>query len=249
MNILAQMHLDLTERLGGAIIYAVGDVHGMSYLLGDMIARVESDAANHGRPALVIFLGDVVNRGPATREVIDRLMAGPRRRGDRWIVLRGNHEQSFLDAFLDNAAFGRFLRKGGVQTALSYDVKRRDMSRVALQACVPQEHLDFLNSTPLSCRVGELLFVHAGVERGKPLDDQDAETLMNIREPFLSSPHGLPYLIVHGHVPSGGSPVVTSGRICVDTGAVTTGVLSAAIFDGGGPARFLQARSALKRSA
>ena len=123
------------------------------------------------------------------------------------------------------------------------------MSRAAARAWLPQMHLDFMRDMPLSRRIGELLFVHARVERGRPFEEQDPKTLMNIREPFLSSPHGLPYLIVHGHVPSAGRPVIAQGLICLDTGAVMTGVLTAAIFDGGEPMRFLQARSALKRSA
>jgi serine/threonine protein phosphatase 1 len=242
------LHLDFTGSLDNAIIYAVGDIHGMSRLLDDLIAGIEVDAANLNRPALVIFLGDVVNRGPASREVVERLIAGPRRLGDRWLVLRGNHEQAFIDAFRDGASFNRFLRKGGVQTMLSYGLKRRDMTLGAMRAHVPREHLIFLNSLPLTCRIGELLFVHAGVERGKALEDQAPESLMNIREPFLGSRHDLPFTIVHGHVPSAGLPVITDGRICVDTGAVTTGILTAAVFRDDRPVRFMRARAEEERS-
>jgi serine/threonine protein phosphatase 1 len=243
------LHLDFTDSLDNAIVYAVGDIHGMSRLLDDLISGIEVDAANHGRPALVIFLGDVVNRGPASREVVERLLAGPRRLGDRWIVLRGNHEQAFIDALRDEASFNRFLRKGGIQTMLSYGLKRKDMTLGAMRAHVPREHLIFLNSLPLTCRIGELLFVHAGVERGKALEDQAPESLMNIREPFLSSRHDLPFTIVHGHVPSAGLPVLADGRICIDTGAVTTGVLTAAVFQDDRPPRFMRAHVEVKRSA
>jgi serine/threonine protein phosphatase 1 len=87
-----------TGASGEPLVYAVGDVHGMNDLLGSLLAAIEADATEQGLPATIVFLGDVVNRGAQTRQVLDRLVAGPTRAGDRWIALRGNHEQLMLDA-------------------------------------------------------------------------------------------------------------------------------------------------------
>jgi serine/threonine protein phosphatase 1 len=240
---MAPAHVDLTAIRGASIVYAVGDVHGRDDLLARLVRDIEYDASRLGRPALAIFLGDIVNRGPGARQVVETLIAGPRRRGDFWCCLRGNHEQALLDALESDAAFAKFLQKGGAPTAQSYGVRRRDLRRDALRSAIPESHLAFLRALPLTCRVGDRLFVHAGLARGVPLERQSAHTLMNIREPFLSAPHGFPFTVVHGHTPSNGRPVVADGRICVDTGAVLTGVLTAAAFDDDGPgARFLQAR-------
>ncbi len=242
-------HVDLTAFAEGSIVYAVGDVHGMADLLDEIVAAIEMDAARHDKPATVIFLGDVVNRGLQTSTVLERLTSAPRRDGDRWLTLRGNHEQSFIEAFRGNSEFARFLKKGGAETLMSYGVRRKDLNLAALRASVPKTHREFLESLPHTFIIGNLLFVHAGVRPGRSLAHQTAETLLNIREPFLISPHGLPYTIVHGHVPSDGKPVVKPGRICVDTGAVITGILTAAAFDGSENVRFIRVVASAKSGA
>jgi serine/threonine protein phosphatase 1 len=233
------LHLH-ADRKDLSLVYAIGDVHGMADLLDALIACIEADAQEAGRPATLVFLGDLINRGPGSRRVIERIMAGPRRPGDRWITLRGNHEQALLDGLQDSAAFQRFLAKGGVQTLRSYGLVGSRMSLESARAALPREHVDFLAHLPLTYRRGGWLFVHAGVEPGTPVEEQTPEKLMTIRKRFQSGAAQLPFTVVHGHVPSRGKPVVAPGRIGVDTGAVTTGVLTAVALEKKRKPRFLR---------
>ena len=112
------------------LLYAVGDIHGMRGKLDRLLEVIEADAEIVARDAVVVFLGDLINRGPASRQVLERLIAGPRRAGDRWITLRGNHDQLFIDAIggRSEAAFEQLLRKGGLETLASYGVRKKDVS-------------------------------------------------------------------------------------------------------------------------
>jgi serine/threonine protein phosphatase 1 len=220
---------DASEAGQGSLLYAIGDVHGMNDLLVRLLAAIEADAAERGLPATVVFLGDVVNRGAQTRQVLDRLVAGPARVDDRWIVLRGNHEQMMLDALLADrqVTFRRWLKIGGAQTLASYGCTRKKVTPDCARQLVDPGHVKFLAALPLMHVVGDYLFVHAGVEPGVPLEQQDATTLMTIRGRFLRKPHGLPFTVVHGHTPTDGQPRLGPGRIGVDTGAYFTGILTA----------------------
>jgi serine/threonine protein phosphatase 1 len=222
---------DSVERPGDceALVYGIGDVHGMNDLLASLLTAIEADAATRGLPATVVFLGDVVNRGAQTRQVLDRLIAGPTRPGDRWIVLRGNHEQMMLDALTagDLGNFRRWLRMGGEQTLASYGCARKKATLDRARELVDPSHVRFLTELPLMHIAGDYLFVHAGVEPGVPLQRQDATKLLSIRGRFLKRPHGLPFTVVHGHTPTDGRPRLGPGRIGVDTGAYFTGILTA----------------------
>jgi serine/threonine protein phosphatase 1 len=211
------------------LVYGVGDVHGMNDLLVSLLAAIEADADARGLPATLVFLGDVVNRGTQTRQVLDRLMAGPTRRGDQWIVLRGNHEQMMLDALTVNSPglFQRWLKMGGEQTVASYGCARKRVTPDRVRDLIDPDHVSFLSELPLMHIAGNYLFVHAGVEPGVPLQGQGADTLLTIRRRFLKKPHGLPFTVVHGHTPTDGRPLLGPGRIGVDTGAYFTGILTA----------------------
>ena len=237
---------DLDEPL----VYGVGDVHGMSDLLSHLLNEIEADAASYGRPATVVFLGDVVNRGSKTKQVLDRLVAGPTRPGDRWIVLRGNHEQLMIDALMadDSAIFQRWLKMGGLQTLMSYGATSKRASRAHARELIDPAHLNFLTGLPLTHIAGGYLFVHAGVEPGVPLHRQDADRLMTIRKRFLKAPHGLPFTVIHGHTPTDGKPRLGIGRIGVDTGAYFTGILTAVAIEPTQPGRrFLQVSASRTR--
>ncbi len=223
-----------------SLLYAIGDIHGMADLMDALIASIETDSQEAGLPATLVFLGDAINRGPASRRVIERLMAGPRRAGDCWIVLRGNHEQILLEGLQDRATFQKFLAKGGVETLRSYGLAGNHMSMESARTAIPPDHLSFIAGLPLTYQRGNYLFVHAGVEPGKPVEAQAPEKLMTIRKPFLSGAARLPFTVVHGHVPSRGAPVVGRGRIGVDTGAVTTGILTAVAIEKKRKPRFLR---------
>jgi serine/threonine protein phosphatase 1 len=224
------------------LIYAVGDVHGMGDLLSSLLFEIEADSSARNLPATVVFLGDVVNRGAKTRQVLDLLVAGPTRPGDRWIVLRGNHEQAMLDALTagKESTFQRWLKMGGMQTLASYGATRKQATLDRARELVDPAHLRFLEELPLMHVSGDYLFVHAGVEPGVPLQKQSAAKLLTIRGRFLKKPHGLPFTVIHGHTPTDGRPRLGPGRIGVDTGAYFTGILTAvAIEPNDGKRRFL----------
>jgi serine/threonine protein phosphatase 1 len=221
--------------------YGIGDIHGMRSELDRLLQQIEADADGMARPATIVFLGDLVNRGPSSRQVIERLIEGPRREGDRWITLRGNHDQLFLDALAgkSESAFEQFMRKGGAQTLASYGLRKKEASLARARRAVPSAHISFLESLPFSYASGRYLFVHAGVDPDRPLDGQSEKAMMTIREPFLRKAHRLPVTVVHGHVPCAKGPVVAPGRIGVDTGAHATGRLTAVALCDHEPERFL----------
>ena len=236
------------ECLGPA--YAVGDIHGMCTLLNRLIAKIEDDSKDDAN-ALVIFLGDLVNRGPQSRQVVERLIEGPRHPGQRWIVLRGNHDQFMIDALGERSAsaFETWMSKGGIQTLESYGVDRADISLRRARRAVPAFHIAFLDSLPCAYARGAHVFVHAGVDPGVPLLRQSPDTLLNVRETFHRAAHRLPYTVVHGHVPTPSGPLVAPGRIDVDTGAHLTGVLTAVAIRPSIPLHFISARGASARGA
>ncbi len=139
------------------IVYAVGDIHGMDDLLARMLAAIAADMPDETTPYTIVFLGDAVNRGPQTRQVLQRLIAGPTHAASRWIVLRGNHEQAMLDALTraDEDGFRRWLRRGGLRTLASYGGTQKDTSPSRARALVGEDHLDFLASLPLTHVAGD----------------------------------------------------------------------------------------------
>lgn len=223
-------------------IYAVGDIHGHLDKLKGAIARIEDDG---GPEARVIFLGDMIDRGPDSAGVIEHLRHGVAT-GRNWTVLLGNHDQMLLQ-FLDSGDIHHPRTKspeshwlmdkiGGLTTLASYGIDVRgdrpveDLRADAL-AHVPQGHRDFLASLPRYVVEGDLLFAHAGIEPGLPLDQQDPDTFCWIRDPFTrySAPH--PWLIVHGHVHLD-APTHFGNRIDLDGGAGYGRPLAAAALEG-----------------
>ena len=225
----------------GIRVYAVGDIHGRADLLRKLLGLIEADNARQA-PAEVwlIFLGDYVDRGPASREVIDILMQHPPF-ADKVIRLRGNHEDAMLN-FLEDPARGRiWLDWGGMATLMSYGVrvpsdmppdKRFDHMSRRLRELLPAEHKDFLEGMPFEETVGDYLFVHAGVNPQVPLDRQDPFDLTTIRSPFLEWGRPLGKMVVHGHTISTEGPEFLSWRIGIDTGAYATGRLTALVLEG-----------------
>ncbi|MBO9709898.1 MAG: serine/threonine protein phosphatase [Caulobacter sp.] len=233
----------------GRLIYAIGDVHGHLALLDALLDTIAADAAGRtaSGPPVLVLVGDYIDRGPQSREVIDRLMALEARAAERGEFeprfLLGNHEQTML-AFLDGPEGGpAWADFGGGATLASYGVPpppgRGDAAAWAdvqarFKAAVPPGHVAFLRRLELSARYGDYLFVHAGVRPGVPLDRQDPEDLVWIRGDFLNTAHRLGVVVVHGHTPAE-APFLGADRINIDTGAYATGVLTAVRLDGGPP--------------
>jgi serine/threonine protein phosphatase 1 len=223
----------------GQRIYAVGDIHGRFDLLEGLLNRIqEDDSLRGGQPGELIFLGDLIDRGPDSAKVVDRLMAlRDERPGTRFLL--GNHEEVFLSALEGDAKGLRFLiRIGGIETILSYGIAREtyaaaDYDELArlLVAAVPASHRLFLESFEDLIIAGDYVFVHAGIRPGVDLDEQRPSDLRWIREEFLQASAPLEKVVVHGHTIFD-EVVELPHRIGLDTGAHRSGMLSAMGFEG-----------------
>lgn len=225
----------------GQVVYAIGDIHGRSDLLTELLALIENDAAGAGPAAnTLIFLGDYVDRGPDSRGVIE-LLSTNLPPGLATHFLKGNHEQFLLDFLDDPSWLDGWLRNGGEQTWRSYGVDIDGLQdrrappaawREAFLEALPAAHLRFLTTLELKCVVGDYVFVHAGLRPGVPLDRQVPDDLLWIRYEFLDSEESFGKIVVHGHTPER-TPVVRPNRIGIDTGAVFSGSLTALRLENG----------------
>lgn len=225
----------------GQLVYAVGDVHGRFDLLQTLLDQVAADAA--GRPHLLIFSGDYVDRGPDSALVLERLIGLRQQLGPSLLLLKGNHEQAFL-RFLDEPASGGawIERFGGAPTLLSYGVAPPEpgapvralaAARDAVLANMPASHLRLLQDLDLMIVLGDYAFVHAGVCVHASLAEQTEDDLLWARDDFLAAQRRFEKVIVHGHTWESDRPELLSHRIGLDTGAYETGVLTAVRIDNG----------------
>ncbi len=222
----------------GQRVYAVGDVHGCLDRLVAMHVAIAEDL--HARPtgnAVLIHLGDYVDRGPDTAGVVALLAGGRVPTAIHSVVnLMGNHEEMLLSALATRSreAAGLWLMNGGAASLKSWDIPGSDLEGPdgpgSWGARIPEAHLAFLRGLGLMHRLGGYVFVHAGLCPGVPLARQSRHDLLWIREPFLSSPERFEAVVVHGHTPTA-KPVMRANRIGIDTGAVMGGVLTCAVLE------------------
>ncbi|NCM98045.1 MAG: serine/threonine protein phosphatase [Rhodobacterales bacterium] len=222
--------------------YAIGDIHGHLARLHAAHALITADQARHG-PAPIVHVGDLVDRGPDSRGVIDYLRAGITA-GENWVVLKGNHDRMFALYLRDDAARDPGLRAdvgwlhprlGGGATLASYGVANaadRPLASVfaEAQAAVPASHRAFLEALPTSYRRGTSIFVHAGIRPGIALEAQTETDLVWIREPFLTDPRDHGALIVHGHTALDAATHY-GNRLNLDSGVAYGGPLSAVVIE------------------
>ena len=215
----------------GRRVYAIGDVHGDLVKLQAMHAAIAADLA--ARPVaapLLVHLGDLIDWGPDSAGVVALLAAGPPVAGVPTVNLAGDHEQMLLDALDgDGAAATDWLHSGGEAALASWGMAA-DTPRAEWAGRLPPAHLAFLRGLALRHRVGGYLFVHAGLRPGVKIAEQTRQDMHYIREPFLSTDRGFGVVVVHGHT-VGGTPVVRSNRVGVDTGAGLGGKLSCAVLE------------------
>ncbi|MGF1453926.1 MAG: metallophosphoesterase family protein [Alphaproteobacteria bacterium] len=234
----------------GERIYAVGDIHGRVDLLSRLMWGIEADMRSFtGERMRLVFLGDYVDRGPKSRETLDKLLEIKDRYEHATFIL-GNHEEAMLNFLQDPKGGDVWLDFGGLETLDSYGVAppnprssplALESARDALQGAVPEAHIEFLEELEVSATYGDYFFVHAGVRPGIALESQDRNDLLWIREEFLSSDWSPGKIIVHGHTP-GEKPALSRWRIGVDTGAYATGRLTSVVLEGT-TRRFLSTRS------
>lgn len=213
--------------------YAFGDIHGCLEPLQALVRRCLQEVA--GSSATFVFLGDYIDRGPDSKGVVEFLMDLQQRESRLHVVcLAGNHEIMAVAVAKGLLRKTNWMSFGGAATLHSYGVGQASK--------IPASHLAWMTSLPLRFDDGLRLFVHAGIFPGRRIDQQDAEDLIGIREPFLSSTIDHGRFIVHGHTPTHNRlPELKGNRLNLDTGAVFGGPLTAAVFTGSRaePSRFL----------
>lgn len=223
--------------------YAIGDIHGQHALLREAHQWIDADRNRTGdTEAPVVHIGDLVDRGPESRGVIEFLIDG-RDAGRPWRVLRGNHDvmlvlftQGRRDPALRPDLDYLNPRIGGAATLQSYGIDcsaDRAIAEVQADAArlIPLRHLDFLCSFPCYHRRGEVLFVHAGIRPGVALEDQTETDLTWIRAPFHNHTAAHPWLVVHGHTTIE-APAHYGNRVNIDSGAAYGGPLTAIVIEG-----------------
>jgi serine/threonine protein phosphatase 1 len=224
----------------GQRVYAIGDVHGYFDLLAGLIKRIKADNAQRASAEThVILLGDLMDRGPHSAQVIEYLRAY---RDDfaTFHFIAGNHEEAMLASLtgaIPQEEIG-WLDFGGRETMLSYgadplllDAPGPDFA-AEMRRFVPRIHLDFLEAFVDSIQIGDYLFVHAGIRPGVPIDRQDSRDLRWIRQPFLDDERDHGVVVVHGHSITE-QPDIRHNRIGIDTSAYRHGVLTALALEGG----------------
>lgn len=218
----------------GQRLYVIGDIHGRLDLLRQLMARINQERME--TPSQLIFLGDYIDRGLHSRQVLDELLAIAAQEQVKPIFLLGNHEQVMRDILRhdDAALMHNWMRFGGVETLLSYGI--RPPAHASAEAAaetiteiksrLPARHVAFLEQLASSYTVGDYFFCHAGIRPEKPLREQKEADLAWIRHDFLQHKGPHEKVIVHGHTISK-EPEMLPHRINIDTGAYATSVLTA----------------------
>lgn len=232
---------DFTPKVpAGRRVYAIGDIHGRADLLHRLMELLREDIGRgqyEGRPILV-FLGDYVDRGFQSRDVLNVLL-GEHMSPFETYFLKGNHEAAMVQFLSDPGVGPRWAEYGGIETLVSYGVKppraRTNLEEwrqaaADLNSVLPHEHRHFLENLDLSVRIGDYVFVHAGVRPGIAIEDQVERDLLWIRDEFLNDRGHFGAVIVHGHTPQQ-APYRDLRRIGLDTGAYLSGRLTAARFE------------------
>ena len=225
----------------GTRVYAIGDIHGRLDLLLRLHELIAADAArSRAQRRVLVYIGDYIDRGPDSAGVIDLLLDRPLP-GFEIVHLLGNHEDTLLQ-FPDDITVGpSWLTYGGVQTLVSYliDVSpgsrgdERELRRLQgeVRRRIPRRHVEFMRNLSLTHVEGDYLFVHAGIRPGIPLERQERDDLLWIRDEFLKSSEDHGRIVVHGHTISE-APDQQPNRIGIDTGAFHTGRLTCVALDG-----------------
>lgn len=218
-------------------IYAIGDIHGRHDLLEMAEYTIARDAARLPGRKLIVTLGDYIDRGPSSAQVISHLMMPPPEGFDR-ICLTGNHEIMMLDYIDGRISYAEWMRMGADTLLRSYGLDPDNLPLIFptaakldgfIRQSLPKPHIDFMRAMPILADTPEILFVHAGIDPSLPIDRQSDEDLVFIRERFFSSTKPLPKLVVHGHTPCE-EPDIQPMRLNLDTRAFKSGRLTVARF-------------------
>lgn len=211
----------------GEIVYAIGDVHGCYNSMLNLLDKIEHDRRSRPEPkSTIVFLGDLIDRGPASKEVLDFLI-NYKPSWSEVAFISGNHEEVMLDVLRgDVSAMRSWFSFGGKECARSYGVDNfgqlhinPDHIMMSLQRNVPEAHLTFLDSFSDAFTFGDYFLVHAGIKPRVAIKDQSSHDLRWIRATFLDYKKPHPVKVVHGHSVVADGPENHSNRIAIDTGA------------------------------
>jgi serine/threonine protein phosphatase 1 len=226
----ARLHLDTDKT----VVYAIGDVHGCLDALLDLEQVIVADGETLPDRKVIVMLGDYVDRGPASAQVIDHLLAPPPLGYER-ICLAGNHEVIMLDYLDGRIALGEWMTIGAEPTLVSYGVDHERLNQVygsarqvdeLIRKAVPASHVAFLRSLPILAEAPRYIFVHAGVRPDVDMARQSDDDLVFIRNEFYERAHLMKKYVVHGHTPI--AEARREGpRVNIDTGAYYSGRLTA----------------------
>ena len=198
-------------------IFAIGDIHSCLFKLKEMMTLIEIDPVAD----TLVFVGDYIDRGPDVRSVVD-LVLRIKRTMNNTICLLGNHEQLFLDYYLEKINRKIFLSNGGMSTLFSYGLTG---TWGGDKINIPESHLQFFTTLRPYYETDDYIFVHAGLKPGIPLEQQDRDDILWIRNEFIASTHDFGKIVVFGHTPLY-APLVGVNKIGIDTGAVYGGKLT-----------------------
>ena len=218
----------------GVRLYAIGDIHGRLELLRQLYEQILEDAGSRDQSSQIIFLGDYIDRGPSSADVISFLIDELDLRHEH-VFLRGNHEDLML-GFLKDPSIGKtWFDVGGLETLESYGIRAdmRNMAKIsyALAEGIPQSHRHFLERLKFIHTSGDIIFAHAGIRPRVPVERQENADLMWIRREFLEASNFGGKCVVHGHSQVF-KPVNLPHRISVDTGAYHSGKLTCVVLEG-----------------
>jgi serine/threonine protein phosphatase 1 len=239
MFMISRKHLEQPSGPNGRRAYVVGDIHGRLDLLDLLLEQIHADMKS--RPpakTLLVFVGDLIDRGPSSAEVVERLRTY-RHDGVTTVFILGNHEEVLLRILDGDRSLVRsWLSFGGAQCLQSYGIDALQLTGLSdsrimqkVREAVPPQHVEFLRAFVDSCRFGDYLFVHAGIRPGVELREQRQSDLRWIREPFLLDDTAHGFIVVHGHTISE-EVEEKANRIGIDTGAFATGNLTALGIEG-----------------
>lgn len=219
--------------MSNTVVYAVGDVHGCLDALRALERNIVEDAAKLPGHKLIVMLGDYVDRGSSSAQVLDHLTE-PSPAGIERVCLAGNHELAMLDYLEGRIGLQSWLRIGAEPTLLSYGIDHARLLNVygderkidaVIRETIPAEHLAFLRSLPVLVEADRYIFVHAGIRPDVGLDQQRDEDLVFIRSAFFDNAYLLTRYVVHGHTPV--EEAKREGlRVNIDTGAYFSGRLT-----------------------
>ena len=200
--------------------YAIGDIHGRLDILQCAIDLIELHRYENDANAIVVFLGDYVDRGRESRKVCNLLMAGPKTENTKWVTIQGNHEVMCLEAHSGGKSEMDFwTRNGGMETYHSFGGR------------LPLSYLQWMASLPKYYHDGKRVFVHAGIKNGVPFDHQPEAVIQWIRYPDNCEIESDKGYVVHGHTPIFNGPLILNTRCDLDVGGYKTGRVCVAVFD------------------